>query len=113
MAITSAALTALVTLPGCGPVYSTSLIMDANVQLEAARAADANKYAPYEYTLADAYLHKAREEQGYADYDVCIRLAKKALDAARIAKEKSITRVREQGVTSPTAGEPGTASHQP
>ena len=37
---------------GCGPVQSTSLILDADVQLEAARAADAPKYAPYEYTLA-------------------------------------------------------------
>lgn len=86
-------------LSGCGPVWSTSLILDADVQLEAARAADASKYAPYEYTLADAYLHKAREEQGYADYDVCIRFAQKALDNAKKAKDKSLARVKESGVS--------------
>lgn len=83
---------------GCGPVQSTSLIMDADVQLEAARAADAPKYSPYEYTLADAYLHKAREEQGYADYEVCIDFAQKALDNAKKAKDLALAHVKEQGV---------------
>jgi hypothetical protein len=86
---------------GCGPVQSTSLILDADVQLEAARAADAPKYAPYEYTLADAYLHKAREEQGYADYEVCIDFAHKALDNAKKAKDLAVNHVKEQGVSAP------------
>jgi len=33
----------------------------------AAKAANAEQYAPYEYTAAVAYLHKAREEGGYAN----------------------------------------------
>ena len=98
---------ALATLAGCGPTYSTSLIMDADVQIEAARSADAPRIAPYEYTLAESYLHKAREEQGYADYDVCIRFAKKALENAKLAKEKAIQQVKEQGVA-PSAGPAGT-----
>jgi hypothetical protein len=83
---------------GCGPIQSTSLILDADTQLEAARAADAPKYAPYEYTLADAYLHKAREEQGYADYEVCIDFAQKSLDNAKKAKDLAVNHVKEQGV---------------
>ncbi len=98
-----ALLAALTALAGCGPTFSTSLIMDADVQLEAARAADGARLAPYEYTLAESYLHKAREEQGYADYDVCIRFAKKALENAKLAKEKAIQQVKESGVA-PAAG---------
>lgn len=88
---------------GCGPVQSTSLIMDADVQLEASKKADAPKYAPYEYTLADAYLHKAREEVGYADYEVAIDFAQKALDNAKKAKDISVNHVKEQGVAVPPA----------
>ena len=82
-------------LLGCGPTQSTSLIMDADNQLEAAKSADAQKLAPYEYTAADAYLHKAREEQGYADYEVSIGFAQKALDFAKQAKEISLQKVKE------------------
>ena len=91
----------LAALCGCGPIQSTSLIMDADTQLEAARAADGPKFAPYEYTLADAYLHKAREEQGYADYEVCIDFAQKALDNAKKAKDIAVNHVKEQGVAQP------------
>lgn len=75
---------------GCGPTHSTSLIMEADVQLEAARAADAAKLAPYEFTAAEAYLRKAREEQGYADFDVAIDFGKKAVKFATDAKKKSM-----------------------
>jgi len=83
---------------GCGPIQSTSIIMDADTQLEAARAADASRYAPYEYTLATAYLHKARELEGYADYEVCIDFAQKALNNAKKARDLSVEHVKEQGV---------------
>ncbi|HCF62732.1 MAG TPA: hypothetical protein DFS52_32680 [Myxococcales bacterium] len=77
-------------LGACGPTKSTALIMDADVQLEAARTAGAEKLAPYEYTAAIEYLHKAREEQGYADFEVAIDFANKALDNAVKAKKKSM-----------------------
>jgi hypothetical protein len=64
--------------------------MDADVELQAAKTADAAKLAPYEYARAEVYLHKAREEQGYADYEVAISLAEKALDSARQAKKKAM-----------------------
>ncbi len=111
--VTVTALPSIVLFSGCGPTYSTSLLMDADVQLEAARAADAPKLAPYEYTLADAYYHKAQEEQGYADYDVCIRFAKKALENAKIAKDKALNQTKESGAIGgapnpSTSGEPAT-----
>ncbi len=74
----------------CGPVQSTALIVDADVQYEAARAADAARLSPYEFTSAEVYLHKAREEVGYADYEVAIDFANKASKFARDAKEKSM-----------------------
>lgn len=88
------ALAGALALTGCGPLRSTSLLLDADVQLEAARTADAAKFAPYEFTLAGAYLEKAREEQGYADYDVCIDFAEKALSHAKTAKEKAIAQAK-------------------
>lgn len=64
--------------------------MDADVELQAARTADASKLAPFEFTAAEAYLHKAREEQGYADFEVSIDFAQKALKFAKEAKQKSM-----------------------
>ena len=50
-------------LSGCGPIKSTSHLLDAEVQIQAARTAGAEKLAPYEWTAANLYIHKAREEQ--------------------------------------------------
>jgi hypothetical protein len=77
---------------GCGPVISTYLIVSAQADLDGARAAEAEKYAVYEYTAASEYLHKAREEQGYADFGPSIDFAYKAQDLA----EKATTRAQEE-----------------
>lgn len=69
-------------LGGCGPIVSTSMIMDAEAKLAAAKAAEAERFAPYEYTAAEEYLHKAHEELGYADYGPAIDYAYKAAEAA-------------------------------
>lgn len=82
-------LAAVATLAGCGPIQSTSALLDADVELEAARAAGAEAAAPYEYTAAEAYLHKAREEAGYAQYEASAELATRARDLARAAKQKA------------------------
>jgi hypothetical protein len=54
------------------------VILSAQAELDGAKAAEAESYAVYEYTAAEAYLHKAREEQGYADFGPAIDFASKA-----------------------------------
>jgi Domain of unknown function (DUF4398) len=75
---------------GCGPMISTSLLVTAESQLAGAKAAEADRYALYEYTAAEAYLKKAHEEFGYADYGPAVDYAWKAGDLA----EKAIERAR-------------------
>ena len=77
-------------LSGCGPLRSTAYILDAEVQIEAARTAQAERYAPYQFTLAQLYLKKAREVVGYSDYEVGVGFAERASDQARKAKEESM-----------------------
>ncbi len=84
------ALLALAPLAGCGPVQSTGALIDADVEIEAARAAGAPAAAPYEVTAAEAYLHKAREVAGYARYEDATAFASKARDIAIDAKKKAI-----------------------
>jgi hypothetical protein len=77
-------------LAGCGPVRSTANILDAEVQIQAARTAGAEKEAPYEWTAANLYIHKAREEVAYSDYQAGVNFAVKASKFANEAREKSM-----------------------
>jgi Domain of unknown function (DUF4398) len=77
-------------LSGCGPIQSTALLLDAEVDLEAAKTAGADRFAPYEYTSAALYIHKAREEAGYSDFQVAVDFAKKAQVFAKEAKERTL-----------------------
>ena len=80
---------ALVPLSGCGPVQSTSALIDAETQLEAARAAGAPAGAAYEYTAAEVYQREAREAQGRARYEASTRLALRAAELGRTARSKA------------------------
>jgi hypothetical protein len=96
-------------LPGCGPVLSVWLVSDAEAKLAAARAAEAETNAVYEFTAAQAYLTKAHEELGYADYGPAIDYAFKASKLAAQGAE----RAREtRGKTNEEAG-PGAAPAPP
>ena len=88
-------------LAACGPVKSTSNILDAEVQIQAARTAGAEKLAPYEWTAANLYLHKAREEVGYSDYQAGVDFAVKASRFANEAREKAMS-VAAEGNDVPT-----------
>jgi len=77
-------------LLGCGPIQSTAFLADSEVMLEAARTAQADKLAPYEWTAANLYYVKATEEVGYADFEQAIDFAKKALDFSTRAKEAAL-----------------------
>lgn len=85
-----AGLTLALGLLACGPVESTAVILEADVELESARIAQAPSYAPYEYVSAEAYLWKARELQGFADYQMAIAYANKSLERAKAATAKAM-----------------------
>jgi len=74
-------------LAGCGPIQSTAALIDADVAIEAARAAGAPQTAAYEFTAAEAYLQKAREVSGRAQYEASAKFAAKARDLAAEARK--------------------------
>lgn len=78
----------------CGPTRSTALIVEAAAEVAAAQTAQAPGIAPYEFIAAEHYLHKAREEQSYADFEVAEKMAKKARDCARLARSKAEDKTR-------------------
>jgi hypothetical protein len=80
---------ALATLAACGPIQSTAALIDADVELEAARAAGAAQSSPYEFTGAEVYLHKARELSGRAEYERSTKVAARALDLAKQARRNA------------------------
>ncbi len=70
-------------------MLATSVVDDAEVALARAHAAEGEKYALYETTLADLYLAKAKEEQGHAHYSEARDLAADALLHAEAATRKA------------------------
>jgi len=97
------ALAALVMVTGCGPIQSTSYLIDAQVALEAAKTAQANKLAPYEWTAANLYLHKAREEVGYSEFEQAVAYAAKASKYANAARDVAMKAVRKDEPNQPGA----------
>ncbi len=83
------AVAALALVAGCGPIQSTASLIDADVEVEAARAAGAATSSPYEFTAAEAYLHKAREVAGRAQYEASAEFAGKARDLAKEARKNA------------------------
>lgn len=76
-------------LAACGPIQSTASLIDADVAVEAARAAGAPQASPYEFTAAEAYLQKAREVSGRAQYEAATRFASKARDLGNEARKNA------------------------
>jgi hypothetical protein len=89
-------------LAGCGPVKSTSHLLDAEVQIQAARTAGAEKFAPYEWTAANLYIRKAREEVSYSDYQAGVDFAEKAARFAAEAREKAMANASAEDASSPS-----------
>ena len=89
-----ALLVLLTTTVGCGPIeYITVVTIEASKAVQEAKASRAPELAPYEYTAAVEYLHKARVVGGYARYEEAARFGGKARDfgqaALRIARQRS------------------------
>ena len=74
----------------CGPVQSTSYLMDTETMLSAARTAQADKLAPYEWTAANLYFSKSKEEVGYSDFEQAVDYGKKAVDFATRARDTAL-----------------------
>lgn len=68
---------------------STGKILKAASTVALAERADGEKHALYEMTRAREYLHKAREEYGYSDYEAAEKFAVEAINWGEKAKAKA------------------------
>jgi hypothetical protein len=75
---------------GCGPVAYISQARSADEAIAAARRADAEKLAPYYWTLATQYFHEAKLIAGHADFQAANRFGRLATEAA----EKAVTEAK-------------------
>ncbi len=73
----------------CSPINANREIGDAQRALTAAKEAGASRFAIYEYTAATEYLHKAREEANYSDYDAARIYAAHARELAQEARARA------------------------
>lgn len=73
---------------GCA-IAPTARVVRAQVEIDAATGAGADRYAIYEITKAREYLHKAREELGYAEYQTATHYADAAVENGERAKTLS------------------------
>jgi Domain of unknown function (DUF4398) len=87
---------AVAALVACGPVHSTALLIDADRQVEEARKAGAENDAPYEWTAATLYLHKAREEVGRSQYEYAVAFARKATTYASAARTAALNKAKSE-----------------
>lgn len=92
----------IVIASGCGPVQSTSYLIDAETMLEAARTAQADKLAPYEWTSAQLYFAKSKEEVGYSDFEQAVDYGKKAVEFATKARDTALKVGRRNESLAPT-----------
>jgi hypothetical protein len=89
---------------GCGPIeYINQVSVKAASAVSAAKLAQADRLAPYEYTAAEEYLHKAREEAGYAEYEDAIEFGRRAEDLANRGRAIAVARLSQGGSASSAA----------
>src|SRR5258707_15332533 len=90
--------------PGCGPIeYINQVGIKAAGAVSAAKLAQADRYAPYEYTAAEEYLHKAREEAAYAEYQDAIEFGRKAEELANRGRAIAVSKLSESAGASSAA----------
>lgn len=84
-------------LLACGPVdYLHTVALKATTALARARAAGAERLAPYEYWSSVEYLQMARDTASYADYQLSSRYGEKAENMAKQAHSIAVKK-REAG----------------
>ena len=84
------ALFLLLTLPGCGPIRSTTSLINTQQAAIEASEAGAEEHAPYYWTLAQEYHHKAREEQMDAEYKDAFELGAQAQEYYQQARNVAL-----------------------
>jgi hypothetical protein len=90
-------LLALTSLSACGPIeYINQVGNRAASAVSAAKLAQADRYAPYEFTGAEEYLHKAREEAGYAQYQDAIEFGRRAEELANRARAIAVEKLAQK-----------------
>lgn len=87
----------LVLINGCAAARSGYVLLNAQRAVQKARDAGAEKRAPYEYTLAVEYYHKACEENTYNEFGSADTLATTAIEWAGKALENTSDAEREYG----------------
>ena len=110
----AAAVLAVAAASGCGPVAYVLVTRHASSSIDKARAAQADKYAPYWWTRATQYFHKAKEIAAHADFQGANRFGRlaaeaadqAAADAALAAKEPSKRPVDPDNHVAPAKDEP-------
>jgi hypothetical protein len=96
---------------GCGPIeYINQVSVKAAGAVSAAKLAQADRYAPYEFTAAEEYLHKAREEAGYAEYEHAIEFGRKAEELADKGRAIAVSKLSQSSGASRNAT-PASESH--
>jgi hypothetical protein len=66
----------------CGPIaYVNEVTRRASTSVDSARAAEADKYAPYYWTRATQYLHQARVKAAHSDWEGANRFGRLAAEA--------------------------------
>lgn len=87
------ALVLLFLVAACGPIeYVSSVTRTASSAVDEARAVDAERLAPYWWTRAVEYLHKARELAAHAHFQAANRFGRLSTEAATQAKADAIRR---------------------
>ena len=85
-------------MAGCGPIQYLSVVAwQAAHAVKAAEQAQAEKKAPYEYTSAVEYLHKARHLGGRAHYEDAVEFGRRAKDYAE--KAQKLAQGKSRGTT--------------
>jgi Domain of unknown function (DUF4398) len=98
----------------CGPIeYINQVGVKAASAVSAAKLAQADRYAPYEYTAAEEYLHKAREEAGYAEYEDAIEFGRRAEDLANKGRAIAVTKLSQSATSSSSALSPKSENEEP
>jgi hypothetical protein len=101
-------------LSGCGPVeYINQVGVKAAGAVSAAKLAQADRYAPYEFTAAEEYLHKAREEASYAEYEDAIDYGIKAEELADKGRAIAVAKLSQSASGASSSATPASESRTP